>query len=107
MKTTRRLFVGRSAAAGFFIAAGKVYGQSVERDEQRPRVFKAWTSSPVTVALPLYTTVDFHFGPTPVCPAQILSGTELAFDPKTGRFDNDKANAMLAPPERKGFECIV
>ena len=40
--------------------------------------------------------------------AQILSGTALEFDPANRRFvDNDRANAMLAPPERKGFECVV
>ena len=39
--------------------------------------------------------------------AQLLSGTELKFDPVAKRFDNDRANAMLAPAERKGFECFV
>ena len=40
--------------------------------------------------------------------AQILSGTVLEFDPANRRFvDNDRANSMLAPPERKGFECVV
>ena len=39
--------------------------------------------------------------------AQRLSGTELKFDPVAKRFDNEKANAMLAPAERKGFECVV
>ena len=39
--------------------------------------------------------------------AQRLSGTELRFDSVAKRFDNDKANAMLAPVERKGFECLV
>ena len=201
-----------------------------------PVRLRAWTNTPVTVALPLFTTIDMHFGPTPVCPngvnlywyeagilpkpppganpkfrfgenglmvcgtraatvgggwsgspsciaatghafgpdlkelqrecvarqkdvpnmyqgaregwnglrhysqwtraciegrpesctsrfaysarlsqmcvlgniAQILSGTVLEFDPANRRFvDNDRANSMLAPPERKGFECVV
>lgn len=40
--------------------------------------------------------------------AQRLSGQELRFDPVARKFvDNDAANAMLAVPARKGFECFV
>ena len=39
---TRRAFIG-NAAAGFFIAARRIYGQDVRRDEQRLRVFKVGT----------------------------------------------------------------
>ncbi len=42
-KETRRDFLKKSAAAGFFISASSIYGQSVKAGEQKVRVYKIGT----------------------------------------------------------------
>lgn len=33
-----------------------------------PQTIRAWTDQPAKIAYPVYSTIDFRFGPTPVCP---------------------------------------
>jgi len=62
-----------------------------------PETVKAWSDQPANLAYPTYSTIDYHFGPSPICPkgvnvywyeSGILPKRPLGSHPKLNVGDN-------------------